>query len=148
MKKLAFIIALLAMVAMAEAQTGTIVDNGTFITFNYSDGDTVNLGKENIVLVKDSNDEVFIMTSHQWRSDRVTRIVQLDPDEFGYSSAGSLRDYLAAISFKAYREVIVYDETTNNLDTIHYYYGDELQYSVVLGYDDAFRVISKTIINP
>jgi len=145
MKQFLLIIALLAMVAVAKAQTGTIVDNGPYITFNYASGDTVSLGKENIVLVKDSNDEVYIMTSHQWRSDRVTRIIHLDPDDFGYSSVGTLRDYLAAISFKAYREVYSYDN--GNLDTVSYYHGSNLQYQVVYGYTNAL-VTSKKIITP
>lgn len=143
MKKLFFLFALLSMVAMARAQTSTIVDNGPYIAFNYASGDTVNLSKGTIVLVKDSNDEVFIMTSHQWRSDRVTRIVSLDPDDFGYATPGALRDYISAICFRAYKEVYSYDN--GNLDTVSYYYGTELQYQVVYGYTNAL-VTSKTIV--
>ena len=143
MKRIFLLLALLAMVAMAEAQTGTIVDNGPYISFNYASGDTVCLGKENIVLIKAHNDEVFIMTSHQWRSDRITRIIHLDPDDFGYSSTGALRDYLATISFNAHTEVYSYEN--GNLDTVSYYYNSERQYRVVYGYTDAL-VTSKTIV--
>jgi len=143
MKKLLLIFGLSAILIGAKAQTGTIVDNGPYFTVNYPSGDTVSVGKDNIVLVKPNGGEVFIMTSHQWRSDRVTRIIHLDPDDFGYASTSTLREYLAAIAFRAYREVYVYDG--GNLDSVKYYYGSQLQYSIDYGYTGTV-VTSKTIV--
>lgn len=143
MKRIFLLFALLAMVAMVGAQTSTIEDNGPYISFNFDSGDTICLGKENIVLVKASGDDVFLMTSQRWSSDRITRIVRLEYDDFGYASAGALRDYLAVISFRAYTEVYSYDN--GNLDTVSYYQGSNLQYHIVYGYTDAV-VTSKTIV--
>lgn len=144
MKKLIIIISLLACVIAVTAQTSTIVDNGTYITVNYADGDTVCVGKDMIVLMKAHSDALYIMTARKWSPGQLTKIISLDPSEFGYASLTALRDHLATICFRAYKEVFSYDG--GNLDTVKYYHGTDLQYQVVYGYTGSL-VTSKTIIN-
>lgn len=145
MKRIFLLLALLTVVAMVRAQTSTVEDNGTYITVNYADGDTVCVGKEMIVLMKAHNDVLYIMTARKWSPGQLTKIVSMDPDEFGYSSFTALRNHMAVICFNAHLEVYSYDN--GNLDTVSYYYNTELQYQVVYGYTGSV-VTSKKIINP
>lgn len=144
MKKLILCISLIVCVIAIKAQsTGTIVDNGTYISLNYSNGDTICIGKGMIVLMKAHGNSIYLMTARKWASDKVTKIVSLKPADFGYASLTALRNHLATICFQAYKEVYSYDG--GNLDTVKYYYGSDLQYQIVYGYTGSL-VTSKTIV--
>ena len=143
MKKLIILLGLLACFSAIKAQTSTIVDNGTYITINYADGDTVCVGKDMIVLMKASNGDLYLMTARKWSPGQLTKIISLDPTEFGYASLTALRTHLACICFRAYRETYSYEDS--NLDTVKYYYGSDLQYQVVYGYSGTL-VTSKSIV--
>jgi len=145
MKKLTFLFLLMFFGLGLFAQTGTIKDYGTYIDFNYASGDTVSVGKLNVTHILIRREEVFIFTNHA--PDGSTNVknhwIVITPSDFGYSSAVSLRMYLSAICFNAYREVYVYDG--GNLDSVKYYYGSQLQYSIDYGYTGTV-VTSKTIV--
>lgn len=130
----------------SEAQGGTIVDYGTYLSFNFATGDTIAVGKEQVTLVRSRRGVVFIITSHYWTNDKKpTALLIITPSDFGYASSAALQDYLAVVFFKAYRETYSYDN--GNLDTVSYYQGANLQYQIVYGYTDAL-VTSKSIITP
>ena len=122
------------------------MDHGTYLSFNYATGDTINVGKEQVTLVRSRRGVVFIITSHYWTNDKKpTALLIVDPAAFGYASVTALQNYLAVLFFKAYTEIYSYDN--GNLDTVSYYYNSTIQYQVVYGYTGAV-VTSKTIINP
>lgn len=144
MKKLIFLITILACMTALNAQTSTIVDNGPYITIQHQDGDTICVGKDNVVQVIDHNSEVFLMTSRKWSPGLLTKIISLKASDYGYSTVGALRTYLAIICFEAYRETYVY--TGGNLDSVKHYVGSNLQYQIAYTYSDG-TVVSKTFVN-
>ena len=143
MKKLLFLLIMLAFLLPAKAQSSTIVDNGPYLTINYSDGDTVCVGKELVVHIKAHGSEVFLMTSQKWSPGSLTKIVSLSPTDFGYASTTALRSYLATICFKAYD--VTYRYTDDNMDTVSYSYGGTVQYYEVMSYPSD-TVINYTIV--
>ncbi|MFH0757324.1 MAG: hypothetical protein V2B15_08565 [Bacteroidota bacterium] len=143
MKKLIFLIAMLGCLVITKAQS-TIIDNGTYITLQYANGDTICVGKDMVDQILDHNNKVFLMTSRKWDPGPLTKIVTLDVSDFGFATSEALRSYLATVCFRAYRETYVY--TGGNLDTIKYYHGISLQHMIVYTYDDGV-VISKSIVN-
>jgi len=144
MKRALFLLVMLAGVLAMNAQTSTIVDNGPFITINHQDGDTILVGKDQVVQVIDHNSEVFLMTSRKWSPGPLTKIISLKATDYGYSTTGALRSYLATICFEAYKETYAY--TSGNLDTVKFYYGTSLQHMVVYTYDDG-TVVTKQYVN-
>ena len=146
MKRLLFLSAVLSLSLGLMAQ-GTIQDYGTYIDFNYSTGDTISVGKDNITHILSRRDRVFIFTNHpvDVSTKPQNQLLIINPTDFGYSDIHTLRMYLAATLFRRYVETYSYDN--GNLDTVSYYYNGTLQYQVVYGYTDAL-VTSKTVIEP
>jgi hypothetical protein len=133
MKKLLFL-SIIFLSAISYSQTGTIVDNETYFQVNYPSGDVVDIGKDQIVHLKSSGSNVFVMSAARWGSDPVTRIITMKPSDFGFSSTTALRDYLSKICFRAYRVTYTYNGS-GNLTTVNNYIGDSLMFSVTYTYD-------------
>lgn len=144
MKKLIFLLMILAGTLALQAQTSTIVDNGPYITIQHQNGDTVCVGKANVVQVIDHNGEVYLMTSRKWSPGKLTKIVSLKASDYGYSSTGSLRDFLATLCFEAYAVQYSYDGS-GNIDTIKYLHGSTIQHQVAFGYTGG-NLTSKSIV--
>lgn len=139
MKKF-LILALLAISTMVFSQTGTLVDMDSYIQVNYSSGDTVCIGKSNVVYLKVVSNEVYVMGSNQWGKGAIVQIISLNPTQFGYT-ATELRNYLAAAIYKTY--TTTYHYTDGNVDTVSYYVGDTLQFKTAFTYT-AGAVTEKT----
>lgn len=125
---------MLVIAANLYSQTGTIVDNETYFQVSYPGGEIVSIGKDQVVHLKSSTTSVFIMSSHRWSNDNVTKIIALKPADFGFSSTTALRDYLSKICFRSYRVTYTYNES-GNLTTVSNYIGDSLMFSVTYTYD-------------
>jgi len=133
MKKLIIFLCLLAFVFIASAQNGTIEDNRNSIKLTYPNGLAVGVMKHQVALVSVGNDgKVYLVTSHRWSNDRLTSLASLDPDEFGWSSAETLRDYIDAMCAKNYDKYIVYTESL--ADSSLYYIGDSLAFYIPHGH--------------
>lgn len=134
MKKLLFLSLLVITSFALSAQTGTIVDKESYVQINYPNGDTVSVGKSQVVSIVPFNSEVFLMTSQHWGSDKITRIASLNYSTFGFSGTQALRTYLSRMFFNSYRSVFSY--SAGSIDTVSYYAGDSLAYRIVFTYSD------------
>lgn len=134
MKKLLLLIICIASLSLtAYSQTGTIVDSDTYFQVNYPSGDTVAVGKDQVVHLKTASGVVYLMNSNRWSNDNVTKIIALKPADFGFSTTAALRNYLSKICFRAYKITYTYDGS-GNLTTVANYIGDSLMFTVTYSY--------------
>lgn len=133
MKKL-ILICIVSLSLAAYGQTGTIVDNDTYFQVNYPSGDTVSIGKDQVVHLKTASGVVYMMNSNRWSNDNVTKIIALKPTDFGFSTTTALREYLSKICFRSYSVTYTYDGS-GNLTTVSNYIGDSLMFTVTYSYD-------------
>jgi len=146
MKKLALVFSLIALFFISiSAQTGNIVDKDNYIQINYPDGDTISYGKTQTTLLKTSGSRVYIMNNQRWGADKLTRIVNLEYDDFGFSSAGDLRDYLSAMIFRTYK--LSYSYNGSLIDSISYNIGDSTAFKISYTYSDGLITDKTAPIN-
>lgn len=134
MKKIIIFSLLLITCLGLFSQTGTIVDKESYVVVNYPNGDTISVGKSQVVSLRISGDEVFVMTSQNWGQDRVTKIASLNYLTFGLANTQELRRYLSLLFFNSYKAT--YHYTSGSIDTVSYYAGDSLAYKIAFSYDD------------
>jgi hypothetical protein len=140
MKRILFILGLF--IPLAVFGQSTIKDYGDYITLNYSNGDTVSVGKANIAAVHISNTDVYIMTNQQ--DHRTARTFWMRPANFGYGSAELLRAYVAAVAFGMPTES--YSTDGNGIiDTIWYISGSDTSLIEVYTNDGTY-VTGKSVL--
>jgi len=127
MEKFIFLLLMLTSLASVNAQVGKIEDNKNSVKITYPDGIIVGVMKIQVALVVTGNDgKVYLVTSHRWSNDNLTRLASIDPDDFGWSSEEDLRDYMDAMCAQNYDRFYSYEDS--NMDTAFYYIGDSLAF--------------------
>jgi len=114
MKKLLFIFAFLGFAVAGFSQT--IEDHAVFVRLCYSDGDTLDIPKNNPIIYTDDNGSRVYVKSRSFN------VRAIDYDDFGYASARDLQDYLSAIFYGKYYETYINVTGTTQIDSAIYSY--------------------------
>ena len=100
---------------------GTISDFGDYVSFEYSNGDTISIYKDNVVSISSNEDDYVYVWGNDSRGSR-RALMELTADDFSsFSNTYDLRKRLEALFFG-------YDYTTysnivgsQNIDSVKYY---------------------------